>query len=157
MTDLNKVKQRFVESLYLFEIDRARYELCSSDTGFFQPFKTASDLQQQIKTTFVSPISGLFSILGNILFLIKNVLMMTISIPCMSPNLFIEGLVGGVAALEATIVTPLVAIAVTLASLVSMLTRTLATVFSYDGRKFRNDLLSFLPENPFKGIRPGLN
>ena len=82
---------------------------------------------------------------------------MAVSIPCISPSLFIEGLVDSVAALESTIVTPLVASVVTLASLVSMVTRTLATVFSYDGGEFKNDFLTFLPENPYKGAQASLN
>ena len=75
----------------------------------------------------------------------------------MSPDLFIHGLVDSVAALESTIVVPLVAIAVTLASLVSIVTRSLATVFSYNDGGFNNDLLSFLPENPFKNWDCSLN
>ena len=157
VTDLKKVKQRLIGSLYSFEINRSQYELCPSNIGFFQPFKTPSDVQQQLKTTLVSPLVGLFSIVPNILHLIKSILIMAVSIPCISPALLIEGLVDSVAALESTIVTPLVASIVTLASLVSMVTRTLATVFSYDGGEFKNDLLSFLPKNPYKGVQASLN
>ena len=109
-------------------------------------------MQQQLKTTLVSPLVGLFSIVTCITNLIKSMLIMAVSIPCISPSLFIEGLVDSVAALVSIIVTPLVASVVTLASLVSMVTRTLATVFSYDGGEFKNDLFSFLPENPYKNV-----
>lgn len=157
MTDLTKVKRRLIGSLYSFEFNRSKYELCPSNIGFFQPFKTPFDVQQQLKTTLVSPLVGLFSIAPNILFLIKDLLIMAVSIPCISPDLFIEGLVDSVAALESTIVTPLVASVVTLASLISMVTRALATIFSYDGGEFENDLLWFLPDNPYKGLAASLN
>jgi len=75
----------------------------------------------------------------------------------MSPDLFIHGLVYSVADLESTIVVPLVAIVVTLASLVSMVTRTLATVFSYDLGQFNNEFLQFLPKCPFKNEDYSLN
>ena len=152
MTDLQKVKERLIYSLYDFELSRSRFELCPSNIGFFQPFKTPSDVHQQIKTMLISPIIGLFSIVNGVFNVIENILIMAVSIPCFSPTLFIEGIVGGVAALERMIVTPLVACAVTLASLVSLVTRTLATIFSYDGGEFKNDSLSFLPDNPFKNV-----
>lgn len=157
VTDLKKVKRQLIGSLYIFEFNRIKYELCPSNIGFFHPFKTSSDVQQQLKTTLVSPLVGLFSIVPNILHLIKSILIMAVSIPCISPSLFIEGLVDSVSALESAIVTPLVASVVTLASLVSMVTRTLATVFSYDGGEFKNDLLSFLPENQYKDLWARLN
>ena len=152
MTDLQKVKERLIYSLYDFELSRSRFELCPSNIGFLQPFKTPSDVHQQIKTMLISPIIGLFSIVNGVFNVIENILIMAVSIPCFSPTLFIEGIVGGVAALERMIVTPLVACAVTLASLVSLVTRTLATIFSYDGGEFKNDSLSFLPDNPFKNV-----
>ena len=157
MTDLKKVKSRLTSSLYLFEFYRARYELCPSNVGFFQPFNTASDVQQQVKTTLVSPIIGLITIVPNICRLIGSILIMAVSIPCISPALFIEGFVDSVATLQSTIVTPLVACAVTLASLASIVTRTLATIFSYDGGEFENDLLSFLPDNPYEDQNHSLN
>lgn len=86
VTDLKKVKERLIASLYSFEINRSKYELCPSNIGFFQPFKTPSDVQQQLKTTLVSPLVGLFSIVPNILYLIKSLLIMAVSIPCINPN-----------------------------------------------------------------------
>ena len=87
---------------------------------------------------------------------------MVVSIPCLSPNLFIEGLVDSAEASVSTVVTPSVAIVVTFSSLISMVTRALATVFSFDGgefmsEEFKRDFLSFMPDNPRKNASLSLN
>ena len=157
MTDLYTFKRQLVGSLYSYEFHRGKYNLCTSKIGFFQPFKTPSDVQQQIKTTLVTPIIGLFSFAINIALLIKNLFIMAISIPCLSSDLFTEGLVDGVSALESTLVSPLVTTTVALASLLSLVTRTIATAFSFDGGEFNYNWLSFLPENPYKNSQSRLN
>ena len=153
MAAWEKHKHHLTRLVSEFETIRYHYELCPSKTGFFQPFKTASDVHQQIKTTLVSPVMGLFSIVPNLIKAIQGVLVMAISIPCLSPDLFITGLVETVAALAAIIITPLVALAVTLASLVSLITRTIATCISYNGGEISDDWLSFLPDNPYKHLQ----
>lgn len=153
MPSLDRVKTRVKNSLYCFEGPRRKYRLCPASRGFFQPFTSFAGVQQQIKTTLISPFIGLFSIVENSLQLIKAVLIMVMSIPCMSPDLFIEGLADSLGALVSMIVCPLVATGVTLASLVSILTRTFATAFSYEGDEFNTELLSFLPDNPYSSYR----
>lgn len=113
-------------SLCFFNAGR-RYILCQK-IGFFDPFETPSDVQQQIKTILVLPIIGLTHIAQNIIRLIKDILILAVSIPCISPALFIDGLVDSVDALASIIAFAVNTCARTLISLVSIVTRTYATV-----------------------------
>ena len=144
------IKKELIYSLYSFELERAKYQLCPSNIGFFQPFKKISDVQQQVKTTLISPIIGLCSIIPNIIEIIKNIVITGIGMSIFDRNLFIIGLTSTVYALERMIIVPLVASIVTLASLLSIVTRTIAAVGSFNGGEFTNNLFPFLPDNPFK-------
>lgn len=152
MIRLQDVKNKLVSGLYEFDYNRRRYGLCSSNTGFFQPFKSFLDGQQQVKTALVAPIIGLGNVLGNMTGLIKNVLLIAISVPCLSPDLFVDGLVSSATNIEAGVVNPVVALVVSAAAVISIFTRLAATLLSYDGGAFKNDWLAFLPDNPYANI-----
>lgn len=152
MPNLPKVNQPLINPLYSFDNELGKYGLSSANICFFRPFKSLSDVQQLIKTTLVSPLIGLFTIVSTILRLIKDILLMAISISCMSPNLFKEGFVEGRAAVESIIVTPFITAGVTLASLLSLVTRSFATVFSCVNGKFEDDSLSAVHEAPYPSI-----
>ena len=111
--------------------------------GFFKPFETPSDVQQHIKTILVQPIFGLIYIVHNVVRLIEDILILAVSIPCISPALFIKGLVDSVDALASIIAIAVSICALTLIFLVSIATRTYATVvdnLAITGEKYNQHL-----------------
>ena len=146
MTYLTRLSQKMYKNLSQFEECRNFYELSSKDTDFFQPFHNLADFQKLIKTILVAPLIGLDAIIVAISQLIRVILLFAISMLCMDMILAEQAVTVFVLSIENMIVTPFIAIIVTIGSVVSLVTRGIATVCSdnsddvhscYNGFKLR--------------------
>ena len=155
--DTVDLETRLRRGLYRFDFwYRRHHELTLYRTGFFQPFNDAEDLHLQWKSCIVAPYIGVTTLASSCLGLMFSLLQMAISIPCISPSLFVDGALGAAESITAGIVTPIVALAVTIGSLVSLATRMIATLFDFNLGHSDHRFLSFLPPNPYDRLIPGM-
>lgn len=136
-----------IYTLFGFESYRSKYQLCDAKNGFFKPFDGIRDIQQQIKTTLVAPVIVL-DCLYAIPSLIKSVAICLIGAVCLDYDLFTRGMTDLLLSVMITIVIPVVATVVTLASAVSLFTRTFGTICPSVGE------LCDIPTNALLGIMP---
>lgn len=127
---IKDIKDNIKSGLNTPNLYRSKYGLAHSNTRFFQPFQSVSDAQQQLKTTLITPIVGLFSAARYALSAIKGILIMVASIPCLSPDLLNEGFIDAIGGIVTAVVIPIMTLATTLASLISLVTRSIVTLKS---------------------------
>ncbi|NDH08401.1 MAG: hypothetical protein EBY16_02060 [Gammaproteobacteria bacterium] len=128
MTCLADLPNEMHKNLSIFKYYRGLYELSPANTTFFQPFHNLADFQQLIKTILVAPLVGLDFIIMPIPQLIKAFLLFAISMLCMDMKLAEQAVTEFVLNIESMIVIPFIALIVTIGSVVSLLTRGIATV-----------------------------
>lgn len=128
---------KFTDELYCklfdFELCRKYYSLSSAKNGFFTPFNTLADVQQQLRTTLVAPLLAVTAPLILIPNLIKDIGITLIGLLCGDDQLAGKGMHDLLLSALNLIVFPMVAAVVALASVLSLVTRSLGTLFPRSG------------------------
>ena len=128
------------QTLSGFDTYRKHYKLSDATNGFFKPFENLSDVQQQLRTTLVSPLIAVAIPLGLIPHLIKNVAIVLLGMGLCDADLLGTGIKDLMVNIIQAVVILLVATVVALASAISLVTRTFGTLLPSIGERLDSSI-----------------